>query len=232
MSIERLKSAKAISIPDDSQIDEALQEFGLGTPRPTLVLVGGAGGMTPELIESTMNFFRDRIAPFVIQHGISVVDGGTKSGIMLAMGLARAAHNATFPLLGVAVEKLLRDDPSMVEENHSHLILCPGNDWGDEVPILSRVATLLAGPHPSMTLLFNGGQITWKDAAASVEQKRAVLVAEGSGRAADGISMTQNGTMMDLRAIELIKTGLIRVANPYTKPELFMSYIKQTFKVT
>lgn len=230
MTISQFGKVQAKSISAAEEIPAALQALGIQTGRPTLVLVGGAGGMSEDQIAQTQTFFADWVAPFVIENSLTVVDGGTDSGIMKAMGLARAKHNANFPLVGVAVEALLREEPWLVEQNHSHLLMAPGTNWGDEVPLLSRTATLIASGKASMTLLFNGGQITWQDAEASIAENRPLLVAEGSGRAADDISQTQTGTKIEPRAIKLIQTGLIRVANPYTQPEIFMARVREIFQ--
>lgn len=229
MTAEQLSLIVKRSITNQEQSGQILREFGFTQPQATLVLVGGAGGMSEALIARTREFFRDQVAPFVIENRLAVVDGGTNSGIMQAMGQARASHGANFPLIGVVVEKLVQDDPSLIEPNHSHLVLTPGSDWGDEVPFLHTIPTQLAGGAPSMTLLFNGGQITWMDAEASVAQKRMVLVADGSGRAADSISQTSTGHMLDPRALTLLRTGLIRIANPFTQPEVFMGIVRQIF---
>jgi hypothetical protein len=229
MTISQFGKVQATTISSEADIAAALQRLGIDTGQPTLVLVGGAGGMSEEQIAQTQAFFADWVAPFVIEKKLAVVDGGTDSGIMKAMGLARTKHNADFPLVGVAVETLLREEPWLVEQNHSHLLTTPGADWGDEVALLSRTATIIAGGKPSMTVLFNGGQITWRDAEASINENRPVLVAEGSGRAADDISQTQTGMKIDMRAIKLIQTGLIRIANPYTDPQKFMTHLKNSY---
>ncbi len=229
MTISQFGKVQATAITSEADIAAALQRLGISTGQSTLVLIGGAGGMSEEQLAQTQSFFADWVAPFVIEKKLAVIDGGTDSGIMKAMGLARTKHNADFLLVGVAVEALLREEPWLVEQNHSHLLTVPGTDWGDEVALLSRTATIIAGGKPSMTLLFNGGQITWRDAEASINENRPVLVAEGSGRAADDISQTQTGMKIDMRAIKLIQTGLIRVANPYHEPEKFMAHLKNTY---
>lgn len=231
MTIEKFSLIVKSSIANQDQIPSVLRRLGFMQPQATLVLVGGAGGMSEDLIAQTRAFFRDHIAPFVIENDLAVVDGGTNSGIMQAMGQARASHGANFPLIGVVVEKLVRDEPTLIEPNHSHLILTLGSDWGEEVPFLHAIPTQLAGSAPSMTLLFNGGQITWMDAQASVEQKRMVLVADGSGRAADSISKTSTGQLLEPRAVTLLRTGLIRISNPFTQPETFMGIVRETFGV-
>jgi hypothetical protein len=230
MNPTKIGNTLALAIKTEQDILPALATFGIAINKPVLVLVGGASGMTDELIEQTMLFFEQQIGPFVKTHGIIIVDGGTNSGIMRAIGRARKKLAADFPMVGVAVQTIIENDPSLVEENHPYLLLTPGEDWGDEVPFLSKVGTYIAGSAPSMTLLFNGGQITWRDAAASVAENRPVLVAEGSGRAADAISQTHTGGLFDAQALQLLKTGLIRVSNPYVKPEKFIEIMNQTYQ--
>lgn len=232
MLITQFGKVKTISLASISEISNGLSLLGIPTNLPTLVLIGGAGGMSEEQLIQTNLFFKNWVAPFVIKHKLSVVDGGTDSGIMKAIGMARTELGAGFPLIGVAVEALIRADQSLVQQDHTHLLLTLGADWGDEVPLLSRTATMIAEQQKSLTLLFNGGQITWQDAEASILENRPVLVAEGSGRAADDISQTQTGTKIDMRAIKMIQTGLIRVANPYTEPQKFMDHVSKTFEIT
>lgn len=217
------------NISSEADLGDVLHSWGLPTPQPTLVLVGGAGGMTELLIAQTMAFFRDYIAPFVIEKRLAVVDGGTDSGIMRAIGQARAHHQANFPLIGVAVQKIIEANPEYIEPNHSHLLLVPGEAWGDEVDLLGQAAATLSQDAPSLTLMFNGGQIAWRDAEASIRHKRMVLVAEGSGRTADDISQTQTGEKFEPRALNLLRTGLIRVENPFKRPEKFMAIARQVF---
>ena len=44
----------------------------------------------------------------------------------------------------------------------------PGTSWGDEAPWIARLASTIAAGRPSVTVLLNGGEIAWTDAAESV----------------------------------------------------------------
>jgi hypothetical protein len=63
-----------------------------------------------------------------------------------------------------------------LEPNHTHVVVVPGADWGDEVPWLSAVAATIAGDAPSITLLANGGEIVYRDGQASLAAGRRAFV--------------------------------------------------------
>ena len=138
---------------------------------------------------------------------------------MRLVGKARAAAQATFPLVGVAAEGTVvipggvpaREDAYPLEPNHSHFVLVPGSEWGDEVPWLGRVAEALAGSAPTATVLVNGGDVARRDVDASVQAGRAVVVVAGSGRAADELADEVRGG--------LLASGLVVVAAPADAPD-------------
>ncbi|WP_158848925.1 hypothetical protein [Saccharothrix deserti] len=158
---------------------------GLPLGRPVLVLVGGADGMDRAGLESLELVLRD-LVPLLDECGAVVVDGGTDTGVMRAVGRARAAAGGRFPLIGVAAEVAV--DVAAFEPNHTHLVLVPGGTWGDESPWLADVADVVAGSQPSLTVLVNGGAITFDDAEHSLGRNRPLVVLRGSGRTADAIA--------------------------------------------
>ena len=79
-------------------------------------------------------------------------------------------------------------------------------------------------------MLVNGGQIAWKDVEFSLKYKRPVLVAEGSGRTADTLARTNQWKALDFRAVRLLRTGMIRIANPFKHPEGFMAELRKLMK--
>ncbi len=162
-----------------------LDAAGLPVGRPVLVLVGGAGGMRADELRALASVLRD-LVPLLDECGAVVVDGGTDVGVMRAVGRARAAAGGRFPLIGVAAEVAVGLDA--FEPNHTHLVLVPGGAWGDESPWLAEVADAVAGPRPSLTVLVNGGPITFDDAEHSLGRNRPLVVLRGSGRAADAIA--------------------------------------------
>ncbi|MCE6995984.1 hypothetical protein LZG04_14395 [Saccharothrix sp. S26] len=158
---------------------------GLPVGRPVLVLVGGAGGMAGDDLDALVPVLVD-LVPLLDACGAVVVDGGTDVGVMRAVGRARAAAGGAFPLVGVAAEVAV--DLDEFEPNHTHLVLVPGGTWGDESPWLADVADVVAGPQPSLTVLVNGGLITFDDAEHSLVRERPLVVLRGSGRTADAIA--------------------------------------------
>jgi hypothetical protein len=187
-------------------LPRALGELGLGTGRPTIALVGGAGSVDEATLERLRAIFAS-LVPTVERLGATVVDGGTDAGVMRLLGSERAASSASFPLVGVVVASLADE---ATEPNHTHFVLVPGERWGDETPWLARVAGVLAGDGPSLTLLVNGGEIALRDAAASVAERRPVLVVVGSGRTADTIARDVRRRTGDADTQELVTSGLMR----------------------
>lgn len=178
-----------------ADLDVYVRNTGLAEPRMTLVIVGGASGLDHAQQNQLDGLFNRVLAPLAEEMQLYVVDGGTDAGVMRLMGQARTATNGTFPLIGVAPRSLVNlpdhpvnhPDASTLEPNHTHCILVPGEEWGDESPWISQVATHLSGPHESMTILINGGSVTMQDAYASVNAGREVVIIAGTGRVADDI---------------------------------------------
>jgi hypothetical protein len=193
-------------VAHSAEIPAALRRLGLGTPRPVVALVGGAAGLRDG--ERLRGFF-DELVPVVRRCGAAIVDGATDAGVVALVGRAHAEHGAAFPLVGVAVEALVREE-SEIEPHHTHLLLVPGSRWGDETPWLAAVAGALAGPRPSVTLLVEGGDIALADVEASVAARRRVVVVAGSGRTADALA----GGYADPRLDALRTSGLVEPVRP------------------
>ena len=149
--------------------------------------------------------------PVLDRLAAAVVDGGTDSGVMRVIGQARHDGQGRFPLVGVAAEGTVTvpgngpagPDAAVLEPHHTQFVLVPGTDWGDESPWLADVADALARGAPSLTLVVNGGVITYDDATASLARGRPVLVLAGTGRTADAIAHARTGSDGDPRAMAI-----------------------------
>jgi hypothetical protein len=154
----------------------------------------------------------DVIALAAQKNGAAIVDGGTNSGVMAINGQIRAKKGYQYPLIGVAAEGTvqwpernltsqeqakLNEYAGPLDPNHTHFILTPGNEWGDESPWLAEIATQLASNQPSVAVLINGGQISKdKDVPNNMKAGRTVLVIEGTGRAADEFATHRPNTKL------------------------------------
>jgi hypothetical protein len=187
-SLDNDLTVTAPVITGEQEIAEALTHVGISYPRPVIVLIGGAKGI------NWLERFPVRrairiVARLAEETGSAVIDGGTKSGIMLEMGKQRTQNKYSFPLIGVMFDNLLqRRDPKVtMEPNHTHFMLVPGERWGDESAWISRIATQVSGDKKSITVLVNGGKVAKNDVDFSTMANRPIFAMRGTGRMADEI---------------------------------------------
>jgi SLOG in TRPM, prokaryote len=211
--------ARVIRLTEPGEVPGRLTELDLHAPRPVVVLVGGADGLDDDQLARLRPLFEEGLAPLADALGACVIDGGTDTGVMGLIGQARAKLGAGFPLIGVSATGTVAeaDSPSL-EPNHSHVVLVPGSKWGEESPWLAEIASQVAGDSPSVTVVVNGGEVTFQDAARSVEAGRPVLVVGGSGRTADTMAAALHEDSKDKRACRPSTLALARMPWPVPSP--------------
>jgi SLOG in TRPM, prokaryote len=221
VNFEGGRTATAVRVDQPSDISAALAALGLHTPQRVVALVGGAGRMDASELARLRPLFERGLAPLADRLGVVVIDGGTDAGVMHLIGRARTWAGATFPLLGVAAAGTVwfpghhpaHEDAWLLDAHHTHFVLVPGAEWGDEAPWIARVATELAGGWPSVTVLVNGGEIAYTDAGYSLHAGRPVLAIAGSGRTADQVAGAVRGGPADERAVRLAASGLVEAVD-------------------
>jgi hypothetical protein len=189
-------SAQVLSLSDQTTSLEALTCMGLPMAQPTLVIIGGASLMSAESIERLQTIFDQVFAPLAQSLGLTVLDGGTDTGVIHMMGQARHTIGGNFPLIGVVPQGKAqlpsdrdRDDSRHdLEPNHTNFFLIPGDKWGSESPWLAELASQISIGHPALTILVNGGQIALIDLKENLATGRPTIVMSGSGRLADSIA--------------------------------------------
>lgn len=218
LTFKNQSTAWLVDLQNDESVAVALGQV-LNIPRKTLVVVGGANGLSNKDRHRLETLFTEVICPFAETHSLVVVDGGTDCGVMQLMGQSRLKTGSTFPLLGVVVKSMTYfpgDTPTSpgqapLELNHSHFVMVPGDEWGDESNWIAQVADTVAGDMASVTLLVNGGEIALhQDVPNSLRRHRPVLVMAGSGRAADTLAAALNGTQANHQLASIIDTGLVQ----------------------
>ena|ERR1700752_3702318 len=189
--LKRDNNAEAINISENHEIPAALDQLEIPHASSVIVLVGGAGGIG-FLDKFPMRKAVGIVAKLAEETQSVVVDGGTQAGIMTEIGNQRQRNNFSFPLIGVVFDDLVvKEEPSSIlEPNHTHFFLIPGDDWGDESSWISKIATAIAGNKKSITILVNGGNISRTDVEYSLLENRPVFIMRGTGRLADEITLT------------------------------------------
>jgi SLOG in TRPM, prokaryote len=199
LSLKRGLTARAVNIIEDKQIQGALTELAIPHPNPVIVLVGGASGIG-WLDRFPMRKAIRIVARLAEETGSVVIDGGTQAGIMSEIGKQRKQNKFSFALIGVVFDSLLiREDPkSVLDPNHTHFFLIPGENWGDESAWISKIATAIAGDQKSITILVNGGNISRTDVQYSLLENRPAFVMRGTGRMADQITLGGDIVAIDI----------------------------------
>jgi hypothetical protein len=209
----------AVHVRQDTPPQEVVQQFGLVTPRPAIFISGGAGQMSADDIKRTQEIMTKGLAAFAEEHHITVVDGGTESGVMKMIGDARKEGNCKFPLIGVSPAGLVSypgytspQEQAVLEDGHSHFVLVEGDNWGDESQMIVDLTRAIANGQPMIGVLINGGKIAEQDvylatAKAQHNQRIPILILEGSGRTADNISTAFRTGQTQSAIIRAIVTG-------------------------
>jgi len=192
-------NARGAHITEEKEIQEALTELEIPHPNTVIVLVGGAGGIG-FWDKFPMRKATGIVARLAEETQSVVVDGGTQAGIMKEIGRQRTQNHFSFPLIGVVFGNLLmQEEPkSILDPNHTHFFLVPGDDWGDESAWISKIATAIAGDQKSITILVNGGNISKTDVEYSLLENRPAFVMRGTGRMADEITLTGKVFAVDI----------------------------------
>ncbi len=204
LQIEKIvfgKNSQALcALPNDMQeLEQSVAQMGL-VDHPVIVLIGGHilheyEGVTLQAIEVIT-----KIAEIL---NAALICGGTDVGVMAAIGKARSQGGYQFPLIGIAPEGVVTwpqgpespapflpgNESVRLEPHHSHFILIPSNQFGDESRWIVRTATMIAmGRNKSVTILVNGGKVSQQDVEQGLAAGHTLLVLSGTGRLADEIA--------------------------------------------
>ncbi|MGH2413403.1 MAG: hypothetical protein ACRDEA_06875 [Microcystaceae cyanobacterium] len=223
ITFENESTAQVLRVQPEQDLTSALSAMNLTEHCPVLVVIGGASQISEADLLRLQHLFVEVLAPLAQELGLLVADGGTDAGVMRLMGNARSQIKGTFPLIGVSPDGLVKfpnhdrlsSDAAFLEPHHTHCFLVPGSEWGHESPWLAEIASALAGNHPSVTVLINGGAIALVDATENVKVNRPLIAIAGSGRLADEIAASVSHPEQGMREeiASLISSGQVTVFN-------------------
>ncbi len=229
-------NAETIQVDASTAPEFILHQFALEKRRPAIVVIGGASKLGAADFNRLQRLFIEVLAPLAQKWQAVVVDGGTDAGVMRLMGQARAMIGADFPLVGIVPIGLATlpdqsapsSEAAPLEPHHSHFVLVPGSSWGDESGWIAKLATAVSDS-VSVTILVNGGEVTWKDASQSVKADRSIIVVAGTGRTADILAAALYGDAKDARAEALVASGLVRAIDLEAAAETLTAIIEDIF---
>lgn len=209
------RSATALRVPRHADAERVIAAFGLSTGQPALFISGGAGLMEPRQMEDTREAVLHGLARFANDYRVTVVDGGTQAGVMALMGEAHREHAHGFTLIGVAPYGAVAlpgtdaGERVPLEPNHTHFVLCDGEQFGDESDLIAALVLALSHgrePRP-FGVVINGGGVTTQetyDRALQPETALPLLVFSGSGRFSDALAAAAHGAHSDDARISTI----------------------------
>ena len=199
-------------------------------PRAVLVVVGSAKLLAGARLHAAEHLLAAVVVPLCEELDVDVVDGGTDAGVMQAMGQARAAADAQFALVGVVAGGTVGTgtdvDPVQFEPNHTHFVIVPGSDWGDESPWITRVASELAGSLPVAGLLVGGGDISVRDVGHLVDAGYPLFALGGSGNLAD--TLGADDAADDAEIEKLRASALVHPIAGFADPDRLASVLRAT----
>ncbi len=242
MRFDNGHTASALHVPEDPDPTLILDNLRMTDTRPTIFITGGASLMSPEDIKRTNDIIK-AVAEFAHQHHITILDGGTESGVMQMIGDARRNFAYSFDLVGVSPLGKVSypgyknpNEEGFLEDSHSHFVLVDATTWGDESRTLLTLTRTLSGngTHPAVGILINGGTIAKQEVylAATREYHLPMLVLEGSGRAADDIANAFKTGRANQRILQAILAGGdIQLVATHEGPEAMRAKLKQRFNV-
>lgn len=228
--------------PSDSPA-AVLSALGIVSRGPALAVMGGAGLMDTESMFAARSTIEDGLVAFAAHNNLILVDGGTASGTMALIGVARQRRSHTFPLIGVAPRGRVAypgfDNPTkdaMLDGFHSHFALVQADAWGGESDMLAGLAAE-AGQQsgwrqPVLGVIINGGGIVAREAHARATGpiRFPLLVMEGSGRFADELATAWKAGRSDKPEVQaILDQGEVYVQSINGEPERLRNWLGSFF---
>jgi SLOG in TRPM, prokaryote len=235
------KTPLAVRVTEQHSLQTIIQALQLPSPRPTIFISSGAAFMDGDSMTATRSTIEDGLTRFVNDRQITVIDGGTTSGVMLLIGVARGRRNYTFPLIGVAPEKMVsypsHEDPRKkadLDAYHSHFVLMDGEQFGAESDLILKLAYDLSGQGAKKRLcvVVNGGEIVKKEAflCSTREPRFPLLVLEGSGRFADELSASREAGSADPQIQAILEQGRLHFISIKVGAENLYAWLGNFFR--
>jgi hypothetical protein len=194
-------TVKSVEAGEDDDAARLLAVLGLAQGAQPVILVCGGAKLGPREEQRCREALGPAVRDAAFAAAAVVVDGGTDAGVMRVVGRARAAApSAIQVLVGVAPRSKVAlpgedRDGVAVEPHHTHAVLTPGTEFGDERGTLFDMTAALAGPHNVAVVLAGGGTEARNEALEAVRRGWPLLVLAGTGDTADAVAAHRDGQL-------------------------------------
>jgi hypothetical protein len=173
-----------------------LEQLGLVGFHPVILVVGGAESLDPAIEPPLRQLFELGVLRAAGRAGAFIVDGGTQSGIMAALGQAAAESVDMVPIVGVAPAGKVtwpgdgRDlaGATPLEPNHTHFLLANSAVWGGETRLLFDVVDALRGGETAVAILAGGGTGSVEECRSAARRGIPIVVLQGTGGTSDDLA--------------------------------------------
>jgi len=241
--------ARAIYVPQGVAAQQIVDALELAQPRALVILNGGTAEMETGLQAQLGRLLQDGLAHVAAKEQITLITGGTDSGIFALLGQGLAKWGRTAPCIGVAVAgrvtwpgRIPHWLPSRwfdrghipLEPHHSHLVLVEANEWGQETATMYELVVALSQSVPSLVVFAGGGRITMREMEANAKLGQRMILLAGSGRTTDAVLTARlEGHIDDARLAEIARQGKVIPFAINQEPSALIDLVRRTlFKET
>jgi hypothetical protein len=192
------KSAQLLIPPAEAEAGSILTALGLDSAKNVLLIVGDSGNLGETARAYLVQLLSRGLVRVAIHSGAVIIDSGHHSGLTALVGRSGADRGRKSILLGVAPAgkiELTNDSPNpksdereLLDPNHTHFVLTPGSQWGDEIDLMYRLTAELVKDKPAVTILINGDDRAKRQLLESVRHDWPVIIIGGTGGLANQIA--------------------------------------------
>jgi len=192
---------------------------------------------------------QDGLARVAAEEQITLVTGGSATGIFALLGQGLAQWGLEAPCIGVAVtgrvtwpgripgwlpRRWFDRGHIPLEPHHSHFVLVEANDWGQETATMYELVVALSQSGPSLVVFAGGGRITMREMEANARLGQRMILLAGSGRITDTVLAAWAGERTDeARLTNIAQQGKIIPFSIDQDPSALIDLVRRTlFKET
>ncbi len=188
--------ARAVLAGPRRPVTALLGELGLSGSRPVLLLIGGAASLDATVQAQLTRLFERGAIRAAADAGATLLDGGTDSGVMQALGQAAGQSDVGTVLVGVSPVGLVTwpgDDraapgDTQLEPNHTQFLLANSAAWGGETSLLFDTFDELRRGRVAAVVLAGGGDVALDEARLVAHRGLPIIAIGGTGGTADELA--------------------------------------------